>query len=67
MGSLAPVQYRLPFQYAGDPQMPGLAPWISCDDLRIAVGTGRRQLHAVLAEVIGVEQVDRSLLALHRE
>ena len=30
MESLAPVQYRLPFQYAGDPQIPGLAPMISC-------------------------------------
>ncbi len=41
MGSLAPVQYRLPFQYAGDPQMPGLAPWISstiCGSLLVQAG-----------------------------
>src|SRR5450755_2686574 len=30
IGKPAPAQYRLPFQYAGEPQMPLLAPTISC-------------------------------------
>ena len=36
-------------------------------DLRIAVGAGRRQVDAVLAEVVGIQQIDRSLFALLRE